>query len=190
MGYSGDLSCSGINFPPVPPAATRHLEKQIMAQNISSSYRSHGGSSRRKSSLSKQRRKLVITGYVFVLPAMVFFYGVRMIPMWFALYLSFTDWDILTPDKSLVGLDNYADALTNAIFLTSLRNTAYYTGTDRNRRHSTRPFSSNFSVQVSSFSISRSAVCFLYSTRDFYSRSHSDLGLDLPTHVWPFQFIP
>lgn len=77
-------------------------------------------------SMSKHRRQQLVAAYVFVLPAIVFFFGVRMISMGFAFYLSFTNWDILSPVKDIVGVSNYIKILTDPIFLTSLRNTAYY----------------------------------------------------------------
>ncbi len=73
-----------------------------------------------------QRRQQLISAYLFVLPAIIFFIGVRIIPIGFALYLSFTNWDILSPVEHLVGIANYTQALADPIFLISLKNTAYY----------------------------------------------------------------
>src|SRR5262245_57348011 len=76
--------------------------------------------------VSRRRRRQWLTAYLFVLPAVVFFFGVRLIPIGFAAYLSFTDWDILSPTRSLVGLENYVEAFRTETFRISLRNTAYY----------------------------------------------------------------
>jgi ABC-type sugar transport system permease subunit len=76
--------------------------------------------------VSRRRRRHWLTAYLFVLPAVIFFFGVRIVPIVFAAYLSFTDWDILSPTKSLVGISNYVEAMRTETFLISLRNTAYY----------------------------------------------------------------
>lgn len=76
--------------------------------------------------MSRWRRQQLVTAYLFVLPAIVFFIGVRIVPVGFAFYLSFTDWDILSPVKNLVGLENYLTAFSDEVFLISLKNTAYY----------------------------------------------------------------
>jgi ABC-type sugar transport system permease subunit len=76
--------------------------------------------------VSRRRRRHWLTAYLFVLPAVVFFLGVRIVPIAFATYLSFTDWDILSPTRALVGLANYLEALRTETFRISLRNTAYY----------------------------------------------------------------
>jgi ABC-type sugar transport system permease subunit len=77
--------------------------------------------------VSRRRRRHWLTAYLFVLPAVIFFLGVRLVPIVFAAYLSFTDWDILSPTRTLVGLENYVEAVKTETFRVSLRNTAYYT---------------------------------------------------------------
>lgn len=66
------------------------------------------------------------SAYLFILPN---FFGVALFiafPVIFALYMSFTDYDIITsPD--FIGFKNYVDLFTNDdLFWTSVRNTAYY----------------------------------------------------------------
>ncbi len=64
--------------------------------------------------------------YLFILPN---FLGVLVFiafPVGFALWMSFTDYDILTSPE-FVGVDNYVDLFTNDdLFWTSLKNTAYF----------------------------------------------------------------
>ena len=76
--------------------------------------------------VSRRRRQQWLTAYLFVLPAVIFFFGVRLFPIAFAGYLSFTDWDILSPAKTLVGFENYLEAMRSETFRISLRNTSYY----------------------------------------------------------------
>ena len=64
-------------------------------------------------------------GLVFVLPAVGFFAAFNVFPMLFGLYLSFTDYDLLNPPL-WVGLDNFANLLSDKLFLTALRNTLMF----------------------------------------------------------------
>jgi ABC-type sugar transport system permease subunit len=79
--------------------------------------------SRRLISL-QQRQSLV--GIGFVLPAFVFFAVFNFYPTVYALYLSFTKWDFLTPPQ-WIGTDNYTNLFSNPDFLSSLGITLRYT---------------------------------------------------------------
>ena len=62
---------------------------------------------------------------MFVLPAVGFFAAFNVFPMLFGLYLSFTDYDLLNPPL-WVGFDNFANLLSDRLFLTALRNTLIF----------------------------------------------------------------
>jgi multiple sugar transport system permease protein len=67
-----------------------------------------------------------IWGYVFLSPwllGMIFFTGGPIIA---SLFLSFCDWDLITPPK-LIGLGNFVKMFADARFLHSMYNTFYYT---------------------------------------------------------------
>jgi multiple sugar transport system permease protein len=64
-------------------------------------------------------------GLVFVLPAVGFFAAFNVFPMLFGLYLSFTDYDLLNPPL-WVGFDNFANLISDRLFLTALRNTLMF----------------------------------------------------------------
>ena len=81
------------------------------------------GAARRYVSL--QRRQSLV-GIAFVLPAVVFFALFNFYAMGYALYLSFTSWDLLTPPK-WVGLGNYTALVSDPNFLSSLGITLRYT---------------------------------------------------------------
>lgn len=81
------------------------------------------GASRRLMSLER-RQSLV--GLAFVLPAVAFFALFNFYPMAYALYLSFTSWDLLTPPR-WIGLENYVTLLADPTFLSSLGITLRYT---------------------------------------------------------------
>ncbi|MDQ0172758.1 carbohydrate ABC transporter permease [Paenibacillus tundrae] len=57
-----------------------------------------------------------------LIPLLVFWLG----PLGYIVYLSFTDWDFMSPDKLFVGLDNYSYLLTNSEFYQSLRVTLLF----------------------------------------------------------------
>lgn len=81
-----------------------------------------GGSRRR---MPLERRQSLV-GLAFVLPAVIFFAVFNFYPMAHALYLSFTDWDLLTPAE-WVGFGNYAALFSDPTFLESLAITLRYT---------------------------------------------------------------
>jgi len=66
------------------------------------------------------------SGYLFLLPWLIGFFGLTLGPMISSLYLSFTDFDLLTaPDW--VGASNYVRMFTNdAKFATSMRVTVFF----------------------------------------------------------------
>jgi multiple sugar transport system permease protein len=75
--------------------------------------------------ISLQRRQSLV-GIAFVLPAVAFFALFNFYAMGYALYLSFTSWDLLTPPK-WVGLANYTGLVSDPNFLSSLGITLRYT---------------------------------------------------------------
>ena len=64
-------------------------------------------------------------GLVFVLPAVTFFATFSIFPMLFGLYLSFTDYDLLNPPL-WVGLDNFANLVSDPLFRKALANTLMF----------------------------------------------------------------
>ncbi|HEV2529185.1 MAG TPA: sugar ABC transporter permease [Thermomicrobiales bacterium] len=64
-------------------------------------------------------------GLVFVSPVLILFSIFVILPAFAALYLSFTDYDILTPPE-WVGLENYRRLLTDTLFHRSFQNILLY----------------------------------------------------------------
>jgi multiple sugar transport system permease protein len=65
-------------------------------------------------------------GYLFILPNLIGVLVFLAFPVAFALWMSFTDYDVLT-DATFIGLANYRELFTDdPLFWTSLRNSAYY----------------------------------------------------------------
>ena len=66
-------------------------------------------------------------GVLFVIPALVFFVIFKILPVFTALWFSFTKYDILRPPR-FIGLKNYIHILHDPHFIHSLGVTLYYAG--------------------------------------------------------------
>ncbi len=78
---------------------------------------------------TKMTRSKVINGLkpvLFTLPAMIPFILFWLAPLLYVLYLSLTEWDFMSPDKTFVGLQNYADLFSNPAFYKALRVTVLF----------------------------------------------------------------
>lgn len=75
--------------------------------------------------MSLERRQSLV-GLAFVLPAVAFFALFNFYPMGYALYLSFTSWDLLTPPR-WIGLGNYLSLFSDPNVVSSLSITLRYT---------------------------------------------------------------
>ncbi|MFF2909290.1 carbohydrate ABC transporter permease [Paenibacillus sp. NPDC057934] len=63
---------------------------------------------------------------LFTLPAMIPFTVFWLAPLLYVLYLSFTEWDFMSPEKTFVGLDNYINLVSNPAFYQALRVTVLF----------------------------------------------------------------
>lgn len=73
------------------------------------------------------KKKRVSPGVLFVLPAFAFIFVFMFYPLVSAGYLSFTEYNFVYDDRpSFVGFQNYLDAFSDEMFLTSLFNTFVY----------------------------------------------------------------
>jgi ABC-type sugar transport system permease subunit len=64
-------------------------------------------------------------GLIFVLPVVTFFAAFNLFPTLFGLWLSFTDYDLLSPPV-WVGWDNFANLFADRLFLQAFRNTLVF----------------------------------------------------------------
>lgn len=85
------------------------------------------------SGIKQMDRQNAIAGWLFMVPALAIFAVFVIIPIIFAVIVSFTDWNGISPptDANFVGLANYKDVLlqagiTQTDFYTSLKNTTYF----------------------------------------------------------------
>ena len=67
-------------------------------------------------------------GIAFSLPALILLFTFLILPVMLAFGYSFMNYNMLNPDgKEFTGFDNYVRLFQDAIFLTSLKNTLYFT---------------------------------------------------------------
>jgi len=64
--------------------------------------------------------------YLFILPALLFFAGIYIFPVFFGLEISLTKWDLISPNRQFIGLKNYINLISEPLFIKSLGNTLYY----------------------------------------------------------------
>lgn len=67
------------------------------------------------------------TAYLFLAPSLIQFFVFTAFSVLFSFYLSFHEWNILEPEKPLVGFDNYVRLLGDTRFREAIVNTVYYT---------------------------------------------------------------
>ncbi|GAB7388631.1 sugar ABC transporter permease [Bacillaceae bacterium] len=65
--------------------------------------------------------------YVYISPSLVIFALFFLYPIGFMIYLSFTSWNLLSPEKEFVGFANYLELFQAQEFREVLRNTTIYT---------------------------------------------------------------
>jgi multiple sugar transport system permease protein len=78
-----------------------------------------------KITTSSYKKQTQIWGILFLFPAVLFFVFFKYGPMLWAMGLSFTSYDMVTPPK-FVGLYNYIDLIQDPIFLKTFNNTFVY----------------------------------------------------------------
>ncbi|MEC0089470.1 carbohydrate ABC transporter permease [Paenibacillus macquariensis] len=63
---------------------------------------------------------------LFTLPAMIPFVVFWLAPLLYVFYLSFTEWDFMSPEKTFVGLNNYNELFHNPAFYKALKVTVLF----------------------------------------------------------------
>lgn len=80
----------------------------------------------RRAGLTRYRLIEAVLPYLFLLPVVALMLIFIYWPLVYSVYLSFFDWNFVSPDKTWVGLDNYTRLLDNARFAQSVRQTGIY----------------------------------------------------------------
>lgn len=81
--------------------------------------------SRSMARLLTYHRKKKLAGFLFIVPALIFFAVFNVYPMMRAIQISFFHWDLITPMK-WAGLQNYFDLLHDDNFIQAFKATWYY----------------------------------------------------------------
>lgn len=84
--------------------------------------------SKRSKASSRSRSKLLRSWipFAFLLPALGLYAVFFIYPFIFAFSLSFQKWNLISPNKTFVGLSNYIHLLHDEVFWISLKNSALY----------------------------------------------------------------
>lgn len=80
-----------------------------------------------KRSRKKSRIKNAATAAVFVLPALIPLFVFWIYPILRSIYLSFTDWDFMTPEYNFIWFKNYVSLFKDSRFYEALWNTLVFT---------------------------------------------------------------
>lgn len=76
-----------------------------------------------------QKHRRWIWGYLFIIPVLLLFSVFRIYPLIRSFSLGFYQWNILSPIKPFVGLQNYRELFEDAVFVQGFKNTIIYTVT-------------------------------------------------------------
>lgn len=68
----------------------------------------------------------IIRPFIYLLPAIVIFFIFIIYPICYNVYLSFYEWNMVSPAKDYVGLKNYSDFLSSSLFKQAGLNTIGY----------------------------------------------------------------
>jgi multiple sugar transport system permease protein len=71
------------------------------------------------------RRKEGVAGLLFLSPTIIYFLVFFALPLMISIYASFTNWNIISPKRSMVGFRNYQRLLADPKFWIALKNTFY-----------------------------------------------------------------
>ncbi len=82
---------------------------------------------RRPQLKKKYNRQELITAFLFLLPMFSIFIVFKYVPLLDNIRISLTSWNLFSPTKKFVGLQNYINIFTSEMFYQVLGNTFFYT---------------------------------------------------------------
>ncbi|TBL68475.1 carbohydrate ABC transporter permease [Paenibacillus thalictri] len=68
-----------------------------------------------------------VEGYLYLLPVIAWIGVFMAFPMYYIIYLSFFKWNLVEPNKTFIGIQNFIQMFTDNVFLSSLAHTVYFT---------------------------------------------------------------
>lgn len=102
--------------PTVPPHASKNHKKPTQGNFLMELRRS----------LSGLQGEETLAGYLFILPNFLGFLIFSLLPIGFAIYITFTEWNLAKPPV-FVGFQNFVTLYNDPLFWKTLFNSAYYT---------------------------------------------------------------
>lgn len=76
--------------------------------------------------MKQDRTKRSIIGYLLLVPSLAAFAVFMFYPLLDTIYLSFFDWNLISPEKKFVGFQNYIRVLQDPVTWKVLKNTVWY----------------------------------------------------------------
>jgi multiple sugar transport system permease protein len=152
----------------------------------------------------RSRNPIVIedrrAGWVFITPALILFIVFLFGPVLFAFYISLHKWELVRPERTWVGLQNYRDLMHDNDFWTAFRNTVWYaagvvpaqtiTGlvlavlANRKIRGKTFFRTAFYFPSISSSVVISIIFLWMYSRRGFINYALEKIGFPTPQPVW------
>jgi multiple sugar transport system permease protein len=68
-----------------------------------------------------------VSGYMFLSPVIVWIGVFMACPLYYIIYLSFFEWNLIDPDKTFIGIGNYTRMFADSEFISSVYHTLYFT---------------------------------------------------------------
>jgi multiple sugar transport system permease protein len=152
---------------------------------------------RRRSPLTAED---ALAGWVFVLPAMLIYVTFVFGPVIYAIFISFFKWELVSPNRTWVGLDNYRNLIHDSDFWNAFRNTCWYAGIVvpvqtttglvlavlANRKIRGRTFfrTSFYFPSISSSVVISIIFLWMYSSRGLINYVLKSVGFPTPKPVW------
>lgn len=70
-----------------------------------------GAKVQKKKNRNSIERKKERTAYLFIALPVLYFVSFRILPTFFSFFLSFMEWDLLSPEREFIGFENYITAV-------------------------------------------------------------------------------
>ena len=85
-----------------------------------------GAKVQKKKNRNSIERKKERTAYLFIALPVLYFVAFRILPTFFSFFLSFMEWDLLSPQREFIGFENYVTAVSDPTLQKVFGNTFAY----------------------------------------------------------------
>lgn len=128
----------------------------------------------------KKNRAESVAGYGFIAPACLHLLVFALLPIAYALWLSFFKWDLFRDTKHFVGLQNYAQVVSDQPFWSAVKNSLLYAGFSV-------PIGLAFALFVAVFVTQRLRGMAIFRTLFYIPAISSQVAIAM---VWIYVFLP